>query len=187
MAAFWDKIKSVAKGTDEKKDQEQKKDASEAVISKVPKDKKAPKDKSESRSKDVGVKAKEKKDPVLSKDKSKEKEPKKSKKKAKKRDMKPHEAQLVNRILVLPKISEAVMKQQSLGKYVFEVSKNSTKSEIACAVEMMYGVSVRKVNTLCYKPESHGFKGMSGMKRGYKKAIVSLKEGDSIELFKEPK
>ncbi len=215
MAAFWDKIKSVAKGIDEKKDQEQKESTSKkdsatpvappsvsaSSFAKVSPSAKASEDKSkdkpEDKSKDTGVKAEKEKDPTSSKDKpkdvdtkAKEKEPKKSKKakkKMKKRDMKSHEAQLVNKILVLPKVSEAAMNQQALGKYVFEVSKNSTKSEIAHVVEMMYGVSVRKVNTVCYKSKSHGFKGVSGMKSGYKKAIVSLKQGDSIELFKESK
>lgn len=177
MAAFWDKIKSATK--DVTKDAEEKKEeATKKVVSKIVDAKK----KDDSKGKDIGKKvAKEEKK------EKKEKKGKKKKKKAKKRNLKAHEAHLVNKILIRPKISEAVMNQQMLGKYVFEVLKEAKKSEIAKAVESMYGVSVVKVNTLHYKPKTHGFRGRSGMKSGFKKAIVTLKQGESIEMFKEAK
>lgn len=183
MATFWDKIKSVARNTDEKKEKEQKKNVPKVsgIKEKNPTSPKA--------GKDADAKAGPN-SPRALKDanaKTGKKASKKMKKKAKKKSVKPHEAQLINRILVRPKISEAVMNQQTLGKYVFEVSKDATKPEIAHGIEAMYGVSVRKVNIICYKPKSHGFKGMSGIKGGYKKAIVSLEQGNSIELFKEAK
>lgn len=176
MVGFWDKIKSVAKDTEEKKPSsadavEEKKEASKKDDSKVADVKKE--------KTDVKTKKEDKKESKkLKKDK---------KKKVKKIDMKAHEARLANKVLIRPKISEAVMNQQVLGKYVFEVSKQATKSEIARAVGSMYGVTVVKVNTLCYKPKTHGFRGRSGVKSGFKKAIVSLKQGESIEMFKESK
>ncbi|MEA2007175.1 MAG: 50S ribosomal protein L23 [Patescibacteria group bacterium] len=169
MVAFWDKIKSVAKDAEEKKEETPKKDVSKVV---------------DVKKEDSKVKSSKKK---VIKEEKKEKKSKKKGKKVKKRNLKAHEAHLVNKVLVRPKISEAVMNQQMLGKYVFEVSREAKKSEIAKAVESMYGVSVVKVNTLCYKPKTHGFRGRSGMKSGFKKAIVTLKQGESIEMFKEAK
>ena len=179
MAAFWDKIKAATKKAEEKKEEAPKKDASEDAS----KDTDVKKD--DLKVRDSGKKVakedkKEKKEKI-------EKKGKKKQKKAKKRNLKAHEAHLVNKVLVRPKISEAVMNQQMLGKYVFEVSKEVKKSEIAKAVESMYGVNVVKVNTLNYKPKAHGFRGRTGMKSGFKKAIVTLKQGESIEMFKEAK
>ncbi len=92
-------------------------------------------------------------------------------------------ATLINKTLIKPMISEAVMRAQEMGKYTFKVRKSVTKREIALAVESLYKVTVRKVNVVNYGAQSKLFRGKKGITSGYKKAIVSLKDGDKIKLF----
>jgi large subunit ribosomal protein L23 len=71
----------------------------------------------------------------------------------------------------------------NLGQYTFEVFGDATKPEIRSAVEATFNVKVTRVNTL-HMPEkpTGGRRGRPGNKSGFKKAIVTLKEGDKIEL-----
>ena len=119
------------------------------------------------------------------------KDEKKPKKKSSKKDASGIEAKekaaYINAIVLRPVISEDAMNHQALGKYVFEVGPRSTKSEIAKAVQLMYGVSVQKVNVINYKPKKTAFKRTVGTQKGFKKAIVSLAKGETIELFGEVK
>lgn len=73
----------------------------------------------------------------------------------------------------------------NLNQYTFEVNPRANRKEIACAVEKVFNVSVTKVNILNKKPKAkidRARRGRPGTKAGHKKAIVSLKEGDKIEL-----
>ena len=109
-----------------------------------------------------------------------------SKKKNKKNDglVVPEEkATLINKTLIKPMISEAVMRAQELGKYTFKVVPSATKKEIALAVQALYKVTVRQVNVVNYGAQNKMFRGKKGSTKGYKKAIVSLKDGDKIKLF----
>jgi len=92
-------------------------------------------------------------------------------------------AGLINKTLIKPMISEAVMNAQELGKYTFQVRRSATKNEVALAIEALYKVSVEKVNMMNYKPASKFFRGKKGSTKGYKKAIITLVKGDKIELF----
>jgi large subunit ribosomal protein L23 len=92
-------------------------------------------------------------------------------------------ANLINKVLIKPMISEAVMNAQELGKYTFQVRKPATKNEIALAIEALYKVSVKKVNVMNYKAKAKFFRGKKGSTKGYKKAIITLVEGDKIKLF----
>lgn len=92
---------------------------------------------------------------------------------------------LFSGILMNPVISENAMNQQVMNKYVFEVSKRSNKTEIAKAIEARYGVTVEQVNVVLMKPKARNFRANAGMMKGRKKAIVTVKQGDKIELFKE--
>ncbi len=91
-------------------------------------------------------------------------------------------------ILVRPVITEKVNNQiEKHSRYTFEVGKAANKLEIKKAVEEFYGVKVKEVNTVVVPAKSKtrytkaGF--LSGRKPSYKKAIVTLAEGDSIDLF----
>ncbi|MBN9482343.1 MAG: 50S ribosomal protein L23 [Bacteroidetes bacterium 43-93] len=91
-------------------------------------------------------------------------------------------------VLVRPVITEKVNSQmEKSGRYTFEVDKKANKLEIKKAVEEFYGVKVADVNTsvvpgkLKSRFTKSGF--ISGVKSSYKKATVTLTEGDSIDLF----
>ena len=91
-------------------------------------------------------------------------------------------------VLVRPVITEKVNSQiEKNSRYTFEVGKAANKLEIKKAVEEFYGVKVKEVNTIVVPAKSKtrytkaGY--LSGRKPSYKKAVVTLAEGDSIDLF----
>ena len=80
---------------------------------------------------------------------------------------------------------KATMLSANLNKYIFAVSNFASKSNIKDAVEKTFSVKVIKVNTLNVKPKAkrdRARKNKLGYKSGIKKAIVTLKAGDSIDL-----
>jgi large subunit ribosomal protein L23 len=73
---------------------------------------------------------------------------------------------------------------ENLGKYVFEVAPNANKIQIREAIELIFNVEVEKVNTM-NMPAKRGRRGRKWYIRSqqWKKAVVSLKEGNTIKLF----
>jgi len=69
------------------------------------------------------------------------------------------------------------------GRYTFEVARNATKIEVKGAVETAFDVDVVKVNTLNVKGKSKRFGPREVKRRSWKKAVVTLKPGDRIEIF----
>jgi large subunit ribosomal protein L23 len=70
-----------------------------------------------------------------------------------------------------------------LGQYTFEVFPKANKHSIAEAVEQVFKVTVRRVNIQNYRGKNkRGRSGQPGVTSDYKKAIVTLKAGDKIEL-----
>lgn len=91
-------------------------------------------------------------------------------------------------ILIKPILSEkANSQQEKLRRYAFRVAKKANKLEIKEAVEKFYGVTVVNVNTAVVPAKNKtrytkaGF--ISGRKPGYKKALVTVAEGESIDLY----
>ena len=78
-------------------------------------------------------------------------------------------------VIIRPIVSERAYDLMSEGKYTFEVAKSAGKEEIAAAVAKLFNVHVTKVNTLSVKPKSKRLR--------WKKAIVTLAEGEQIEIF----
>lgn len=72
--------------------------------------------------------------------------------------------------------------QLANGKYHFNVCSSCDKSEIASIVKRAFGVDVEGVNIINTPGKTKRFKGTEGNKSGYKKAIVTLKEGQSINF-----
>lgn len=75
--------------------------------------------------------------------------------------------------------------QANLNRYTFKVAKDAPKEAIAQAVRKAFDVEVARVNILNVKPKikpDRTRRGKYGLKAGYRKAIVTLKEGSSIEL-----
>ena len=90
-------------------------------------------------------------------------------------------------ILKSPLVTEKVSSLNEKGKYGFIVAITANKVEIKNAVEKMYGVNVEKVNTLSVmgklKVRSTKAGMLTGRKPNYKKAIVTLAEGEVIDFY----
>ena len=86
-------------------------------------------------------------------------------------------------LILKPIITEKGTIQMELGKYVFDVLPKATKPDIRAAIESLFDVTVVKVNTLTLPRKKRRVGRFVGYKAQYKRAIVTLKEGDSIALF----
>lgn len=71
---------------------------------------------------------------------------------------------------------------QNEGKYLFKVSEKATKDEIKEAIEKIFNVKVEKISTINAKTKKRRVGRYSGLTNRYKKAIVKLAEGQTIEL-----
>ncbi len=91
-------------------------------------------------------------------------------------------------ILIKPIITEKATKMsEDENRYTFEVDRNANKLQIKDAVESVYGVSVTKVRTMNVRPDRTTKYTKSGVVTGktsaYKKAIVQVAEGETIDLY----
>ena len=86
-------------------------------------------------------------------------------------------------ILRRPVITEKSTMLAESGQYVFEVARDANKIEVRRAVEEVFRVHVRAVNIVRVSGKLKRMGKTSGLTAAWKKAIVSLKEGDRIELF----
>ena len=88
-------------------------------------------------------------------------------------------------VLKTIRLTEKSNKQSSeLGQYTFEVFSDATKQHIRSAVEATFKVSVKRVNVMNVKGKpKRTRKGRPSTRSDYKKAIVTLKQGDKIELL----
>ena len=84
--------------------------------------------------------------------------------------------------ILAPVITEKATLLSELNKVVFRVAPDATKDQIATAVESLFNVRVMKVNTLVTKGKVKRFRGILGKRNDVKKAIVTLAEGDSIDI-----
>jgi len=94
------------------------------------------------------------------------------------------ESVLATRILSRPRVTEKAYALNALNQYVFVVTKEATKQSVKRAVEEAYGVSVEKVNIVKLPAKTRVMGKNIGTKSAIKKAIVSVKKGQTIELFK---
>ena len=86
-------------------------------------------------------------------------------------------------IILKPIITEKSMDGIADKRYTFKVAKDATKPEIAKAVEEMFGVEVKKVNTMNVKSKPKRLGVHAGQTRSWKKAIVTLTEGSKTIAF----
>jgi large subunit ribosomal protein L23 len=68
------------------------------------------------------------------------------------------------------------------GKYCFEVDKSCNKQDLKSLVKLVFGVEVEKVNIANVTGKTKRFRGILGKKKSYKKATVTIKEGQSINF-----
>ena len=88
------------------------------------------------------------------------------------------------RVLLKPLVTEKGSSQASLGKYLFMVAPDANKIMIAKAVENTYDVKVSGVNVMNYSGKKVKRGRVAGKRKDWKKAIVTLKKGQTIEVFK---
>ena len=86
-------------------------------------------------------------------------------------------------VIIRPVITEHSYDMMESGCYTFEVAKDANKVEIAQAIEAIFKVKVVKVNTVNVKPKPKRTRYRLGYTRTWKKAMVTLAEGDKIEIF----
>jgi len=81
-----------------------------------------------------------------------------------------------------PSITEKSSLISEQNQVVFNVAKDATKPQIKAAIEALFGVKVKAVNTLLRKGKTKRFRGIAGRQKDVKKAIVTLAEGQSIDV-----
>jgi len=86
-------------------------------------------------------------------------------------------------IVVAPLYTEKATANTQFSKYTFEVAKTATKDQIKKAFKELFNTDVLKVNVLNSKPKSKVFKGVLGVRSGYKKAVVTVEKGKTFEFI----
>ena len=84
--------------------------------------------------------------------------------------------------IISPTVTEKATSLSEFNKIVFEVHKGSNKNSIKKSIEKIFKVNVIKINTVNLRGKTKLVKGKKSSRPGYKKAIVTLKKGQSIDL-----
>ena len=88
-----------------------------------------------------------------------------------------------NEVLLAPVVSEKSYSLISEGKYVFRIHPDAHRTQVRQAVEELFNVHVEGVNVLKVQPKPKRRGRILGSKNGWKKAVVQLRKGDTIEIF----
>jgi len=88
-----------------------------------------------------------------------------------------------NEVLLAPVVSEKSYAAIEQNKYSFKVHKDAHKTQVRQAVEQLFDVKVERVNIIKVQPKPKRRGVFKGERSGWKKAIVQLREGDTIEFF----
>lgn len=86
-------------------------------------------------------------------------------------------------VIIRPVVTERSFDAMGQNKYTFEVARQAPKEEIRDAVEKLFNVRVTKVNTMWVKAKNKRVRYAMGKTRTWKKAVVTLAPGDTIEIF----
>ncbi len=82
-----------------------------------------------------------------------------------------------------PVITEKSTLQGEQNKITFKVLKSADKPTIKAAVEAAFGVEVKSVNTIVQNGKTKRFRGRAGVRSDYKKAIITLKDGQNLDVL----
>jgi len=85
-------------------------------------------------------------------------------------------------VIVKPVITEKATMASEAGAVVFQVARDATKPQIKDAVEAVFGVKVKAVNTVITKGKAKKFRGRPGVRSDVKKAYVTLEEGQRLDV-----
>ena len=91
---------------------------------------------------------------------------------------------LAHKTLIEPWVTESSTAAVQLNKYVFKIASQATKRQVKKSIEDIYKVKVISVNTISIPKKRKNYGKTPGWKSAFKKAVVTLKAGDSIEIFK---
>ena len=86
------------------------------------------------------------------------------------------------KIIRKPIVTEKATKLSEFNKVVFEVASGSNKNEIKGAIEKLFSVKVKAVNIINTKGKVKRFKGVLGKRNDVKKAVITLVEGNTIDI-----
>jgi len=86
-------------------------------------------------------------------------------------------------ILIEPWITEKSHQLIAVNKYIFKIFKDANKIKVKRTIENLYNVKVIKVNIVNIPKKKRIYGRTKGWKSGFKKAVITLKEGSKIELF----
>ena len=84
--------------------------------------------------------------------------------------------------IISPNVTEKSTSLSEFNKVVFKVRKNANKESIKKSIEKIFKVNVIKINTINKKGKKKIVRGRKANKSGYKKAIITLKKGQTIDL-----
>ena len=85
-------------------------------------------------------------------------------------------------LIISPNVTEKATSLSEFNKIVFKVRKSANKKLIKKSIEKIFKVNVTKINTINLRRKSKLVKGKKSYRPGYKKAVVTLKKGQSIDL-----
>ena len=88
-----------------------------------------------------------------------------------------------NEVLLAPVVSEKSYSQIADRKYTFKVHKDAHRTQVRQAVEQLFGVQVEAVNIVTVQPKPKRRGVTKGTRPGWKKAVVRVREGQTIEIF----
>ena len=87
-------------------------------------------------------------------------------------------------VIRAPRVSEKTARLQEVSnQYVFEIAKTATKADVKAAVEQIFSVNVKAVNVVNVKGKTKSFKCRQGRRGDWRKAYVTLAEGQSIDVM----
>ncbi len=87
------------------------------------------------------------------------------------------------KVLLSPLVTEKSTESAEAGVYIFKISEKVNKDQIRDAVQELYGVNVRKVNLVRLPAKKRFSRGRTGIRPGYRKALVFLESGQKIEVI----
>ena len=89
----------------------------------------------------------------------------------------------INEVLIKPLITEKNTMLGAQGKYTFKIDRRANKTQVKEAVEAIFKVDVTAVNTISVPPKSRRVGRTIGKTQAWKKAVVTLRPGQRIEIF----
>ena len=104
-------------------------------------------------------------------------------KELKAKKVKKDDTRLAYKILIKPLITEKATNLVSLNKYAFKVANNANKVEIKKAIKALYGFEPVSINIITARGKRVTYGRIRGKKSNWKKAIITLKAGDKLEIY----